>query len=153
MKVYRLSRSKYAKDLSGKGAEQHGGRWNSTGTALLYTAQSRALCVLELAVHIPLGNLPIGYRLIEIEFPQSSVKILLPNELPANWSRLPHSAATQKIGDAFANQGTHLALKVPSAVVKGDFNYLIKPKHPLAHSISILSIETFEFDTRLGKSK
>ena len=67
MIVFRLSSSKYAKDLSGKGAEKSGGRWNSKGIALVYTGQSRALCTAEIAVHTPLGNIPLGYEIISIE--------------------------------------------------------------------------------------
>ena len=38
MKLYRLTKAVYSNDLSGKGAEIAGGRWNSKGIALLYTA-------------------------------------------------------------------------------------------------------------------
>jgi RES domain-containing protein len=42
-------------------------------------------------------------------------------------------------------------LKVPSAVVKGDFNYLINPFHPDATKISVSSQEDFPFDKRIFK--
>ena len=40
MIVFRLSKAQFANDLSGKGAELVGGRWNSRGNAMLYTSQS-----------------------------------------------------------------------------------------------------------------
>lgn len=80
MIVYRLSKEIYANDLSGKGAEIAGGRWNSKGSAALYTAQSIALCVTEIAVHIPLGILPRDYRLIHIEIPDTD--FFEPKRLP-----------------------------------------------------------------------
>jgi RES domain-containing protein len=58
MKVYRQSKAKFSNDLSGKGAVQSGGRWNSKGVAVAYASGSRALCTTEIAVHIPLGNIP-----------------------------------------------------------------------------------------------
>ncbi|RYX85780.1 RES domain-containing protein, partial [bacterium] len=61
MKLFRLTKFKCSRDLSGKGAEIAGGRWNSKGTAMLYTAQSIALATTEIAVHVPLGILPKGY--------------------------------------------------------------------------------------------
>ena len=61
MIVYRLCKSIYKKDLSGKGAEIAGGRWNSKGYAILYTSESRSLCTAEIAVHTPLGNVPADY--------------------------------------------------------------------------------------------
>nr|WP_255897437.1 RES family NAD+ phosphorylase [Rufibacter sediminis] len=69
MIAYRLSKGLYKNDLSGRGAEIAGGRWNSKGTALLYTCESRALCTTEIAVHTPLGIVPVDYWLITLEIP------------------------------------------------------------------------------------
>ena len=73
MIVFRLSKSRFSKDLSGRGAELAGGRWNSKGLPMLYTSSSRALCTAEIAVHSPLGIVPMDYEIIEIEIPDSSV--------------------------------------------------------------------------------
>ncbi|MGB3529846.1 MAG: RES family NAD+ phosphorylase, partial [Saprospiraceae bacterium] len=81
MIVFRLSKSIYAHDLTGKGAEKSGGRWNSKGTALLYCSESRALCTAEIAVHTPLGNVPLDYELISVELPDHSL-ITLSSALP-----------------------------------------------------------------------
>lgn len=152
MKVFRLSHHKYSKDLSGKGAEKTGGRWNSKGNALIYTSESRALCTTEIAVHTPLGNLPVGYELITIEIPASvNIHELAFSKLPADWKSHPHSHSTQIIGDKFIKDGKYLVMKVPSAVVKGDFNFIINPFHPSIRKIKITSIESFEFDMRLFK--
>ncbi|MFT3920211.1 RES family NAD+ phosphorylase [Cloacibacterium sp.] len=70
MIVFRLSKEQFAQDLSGKGAELVGGRWNSRGNAMLYMSQSIALCVTEIAVHVPLGILPKDYQLVQIEIPR-----------------------------------------------------------------------------------
>jgi RES domain-containing protein len=149
MTVYRLSKGKYHSDLSGKGAELFGGRWNSKGVAMLYTSESRALAFAEVAMHIPLGIVPKDYFLIAISIPASAkVLQLTEQELPADWRSNPHSHSTQNIGDQFIAQARHLVLKVPSAVVPGDFNYLINPRHPQATGITIKSIEPFEFDSR-----
>lgn len=150
MIVYRLCRKKHEKDLSGKGAKIAGGRWNSKGTSILYTSQSRSLCSVEIAVHVPLGTLPRNYKMLTIEFPDSAkVKSLSQKELPSDWNENPHPDSTQVIGDNFVDANKNLVLSVPSAVVQGDFNYLLNPNHPDFRTVKIINTEPFEFDSRL----
>jgi RES domain-containing protein len=151
MIVFRLSKSKYAEDLSGKGAEIAGGRWNSKGKKVLYTSQSIALCTTEIAVHTPLGNIPTDYNLTTIEIPDVPINEYLSGKLPKDWKSFPHSKSSQKIGDLFLTEGKFLVLKVPSAVVQGEFNYLLNPEHEFFHKIKILRVEEFSFDKRLFK--
>ena len=73
MIVYRLAKSKFAKDLSGRGAEIAGGRWNSKGVRMVYASASRALCTTEIAVHTPLGNVPTDYQIISIIIPSGKM--------------------------------------------------------------------------------
>lgn len=147
MIVYRLSKEVYANDLSGKGAEIAGGRWNSKGSAALYTAQSIALCVTEIAVHIPLGILPKDYRLTHIEIPDTD--FFEPKRLPKDWNTFPHPDSTQKIGDRFLKENKFLFMKVHSAAVQGESNYIINPKHIDFSDVKIKKIEKFTFDDRL----
>jgi len=150
MIVFRLSKSKFANDLSGKGAERSGGRWNSKGTALVYTSASRALCTAEIAVHTPLGNLPLDYKLISIEIPDEiRIQELAVDDLPADWKSIPHAHSSQKTGDRFVSEGIFAVLKVPSVVVQDEFNYLINPAHQDSRKIIIKAIESFNFDERL----
>jgi len=150
MIVFRLSKAKFANDLSGKGAEKSGGRWNSKGTALVYTSASRALCTTEIAVHTPLGNLPVDYQLISIEIPDEiNIQELAVEVLPADWKSIPPVNGSRKTGDKFVSDGISAVLKVPSVVVQDEFNYLINPAHAESRKITIKSIESFNFDERL----
>lgn len=150
MIVFRLSKRKYAYDLSGKGAELAGGRWNSKGNAVLYTSQSRALCTAEISVHTPLGNIPRDYELVEILIPAGAkLKEIDASELPTDWKSIPHSHTTQELGNDFILENKYLVVKVPSVIVPGEFNYLINPAHRLFNQLEIVSVEPFEFDQRL----
>ena len=150
MIVYRLSKRVFATDLSGSGARIAGGRWNSQGVALLYTSDSRALCTAEIAVHTGLGLLPADYQLITLDIPDSaSLSEIDPEKLPKAWRSFPYAPFTRIIGDQFVKENRHLVLKVPSAVVPGDFNYLVNPAHPLINQVKIVKIEKFEFDERM----
>jgi RES domain-containing protein len=152
MRTYRLAKQNYAVDLSGKGAELTGGRWNSKGISVIYTSQSRALCLAEIAVHVPVGIVPMNYYLTEIEIPDEiEFYSISEKNLPPYWNSFPHSQFTQEIGDGFIKTNQFLVLKVPSAVVQGDFNFLINPKHPDFGLIKVIQTEPFNFDKRLFK--
>lgn len=149
MRVYRLSKNKYANDLTGKGAELTGGRWNKIGTKILYTSDSRALCTAEIAVHTPIGIMPTDYYIITIEIPDTvDICKLDKTTLHRDWKSFPHSNKTQEIGEDFVSKKEFLALKVPSAVVQGDYNYLINPMHKDFDKVKIVDKKVFAFDER-----
>ncbi len=150
MIVFRLSKGRYAYDLSGRGAELAGGRWNSKGIPIVYTSESIALCTVEVAVHMPLGIVPIDYQLISIKIPASiSIQEIKEESLLQDWKSFPHTNSTQEIGDHFVIAGKAAVLKVPSATVQGNCNYLLNPRHRDFQKISIVNVEPFEFDKRL----
>jgi RES domain-containing protein len=150
MIVYRLCKAGYATVLSGEGARRTGGRWNSKGIPMIYTSESRSLCTAEMAVHLPLGILPAGFVMMSIEIPgQIPIIELEPAELPETWKSFPHHPVTQGKGDEFIRKAKFAVMKVPSAVVPGDHNYLLNPDHKLFNEPRILKTEPFDFDQRL----
>lgn len=150
MEVFRLSRDRYARTLSGEGAARTGGRWNSPGVEMVYTAMNRSLAMAEVAVHLSLAMLPEDYRMITIDIPDLvSRHQLASNRLPSDWKAFPHPAATRAIGDRFIAEGKHCILIVPSAITQGDFNYLLNPRHPDFKKIRIRKVEAFPFDRRM----
>ena len=94
MIVFRQSKKQYCTHLSGTGASLAGGRWNSKGTALLYTAESRDLCMAEVAVHLPVGIVLKYYFLVTLEIPEDQTETVGENSLPPDWHTFPHLAAT-----------------------------------------------------------
>lgn len=151
MILYRLSKSPFHQDISGKGAELFGARWNSKGTAMLYTGQSRALAFAELSMHIPVGIVPKDYFLVTLEVSDEAPMLTLEiSDLPADWRSYPHPHDTQLLGDTFIRQREHLILRVPPAVVPGDFNFLLNPAHPAMQQVRIIDTEPFEFDSRFA---
>jgi RES domain-containing protein len=150
MEVFRLARKKYPIALSGKGASIAGARWNSKGTEIIYTAQSRALAMAEVAVHLSMATLPSDFVMMTVEFPEEiSIEILDIKKLQKGWNVFPHSFTTQILGDDFIKRNEACVLKVPSAVVKGDFNYLLNPYHKDFSKISIIDQTDFPFDKRI----
>ncbi len=151
--LYRISRTKYAKDLSGEGARLAGGRWNHKGTPMIYTAESRSLAALEALVHISQADFLIKRKIVLIEIPGTIVpQTIDKSDLPKNWRAYPPSFTLADIGTQWALSMKNLLLQVPSAVVPDEFNILINPAHPDMKYVTVTKIEDFEFDKRLGPS-
>lgn len=143
MKLYRLSRRKYAKPLNGRGASlSMYNRWNSKGTEIIYTSENKALTILEVLVHMNENQIPNDYVMVTIDSPDSSVQTISTNQEIT----LDHS---QDTGDKFVNENKYLLLRVPSIVVPGEYNVLINPFHPNFEYVTIEKMEAFEFDWRL----
>ena len=157
MKVYRVEREKYLETtLSGVGAAMSKGyRWNSINTKLVYTAESRALAMLEVSVHLDLSeDLPIDRYYVEIEIPNDIIILEVAIEdLPQDWDAKPPTFTTQTIGDDFVFQNDAAILKVPSSIVPQEFNYLINPTHIDAARIKVSSKSPMKFDIRFKSNQ
>ncbi|MET7001297.1 RES family NAD+ phosphorylase [Chitinophaga defluvii] len=150
MEVYRISKCAYITDMNGTGARLYGGRWNSPGHAIVYTAGSRALSALEVLVHIPLKNIVLDFCIATIHIPDDiHIKTMLRKELPSGWQSLAPFPALQQVGDEWITSAAQAVLKIPSVVIAEEFNYLINPLHPDAARIVITHSQPFYFDQRL----
>lgn len=150
MKVYRISKCQYIDDLSGTGAALYGGRWHSKGNYLVYTAATPSLALLESVVHI--SNIQVtGYCMICIDIPGDSLEEKKIEDLPANWFINPAPDALQKVGNSFISDNQFLALKLPSAIMPEESNYLLNPHHDLFKKVKVLYKRTVPIDDRLIK--
>jgi RES domain-containing protein len=148
MRVWRIARGCYA-PLDGEGARLNGGRWNSAGRPVVYTAQTAALAVLEVLVWTDPEDIPDDLRLFEIELPDdAAIDALETAVLPVNWTE-PGSPDCAAAGDAWLGAAASLALTVPSAVLPEERNLLINPRHPDAARVRIAESRPFAFDLRL----
>jgi RES domain-containing protein len=151
MIVYRINNCKYINDLSGKGAALNGGRWNNKDTYIVYTAESRALALLEAVVHI--GKVPPGgYCMATIEIPDNSIESFPLEKLPGDWQTNPPPDYLKAIGDYFIKTKKHLALAIPSALMMEEHNYLLNPAHPDFKKVKIISERPISMDERLYPS-
>lgn len=149
--VYRIFKTKHRAGWSdGEGSFRFGGRWNSPGTRVLYTASSLSLATLELFVHLNSEALLAAYSFASIAIGEAAVeRVEELAELPANWEVLPPPEDTQRIGDEWVASGTGLVLSVPSAVLPVERNYLINVGHPDFSKLGRSRPEPFVIDHRL----
>ena len=154
MRVFRIVREKYIDSaLSGRGAQRSNGfRWNSLGTAMVYTAESRSLAVLEVAVHLDLSeDLPTDRFLVGIEIPDDlEVLTLQKSDLPEGWDSKPPEQRTQQMGDSFIQGNLSAVLRVPSSIIQDEYNYLLNPLHKDFSRINSEVPVHFGFDKRLS---
>jgi RES domain-containing protein len=148
MQVWRITAARFADHaLSGFGAAQAGGRWNPRGTALAYTADSAALAMLEMLVHVDRVDVPAGLRLLAYDLPDDTIADL--EALPPGWQALPYTPAVQAAGERWVRAGRSLALRVPSAVARGHVNILLNPAHARFAEVRRVRNDPLAFDARL----
>ena len=150
VQAFRIVKEKWAGEaLSGEGARLAGGRFNSVGSAVVYASASLALAELEILVNLPTDRLLGSYVAFEIRFPEEAVDVLDADDLPGDWRRDPAPRDTKVFGDAWTRSKRSLALRVPSAVVPSEHNYLLDPAHPDAEKIDVQGPFGPEIDPRL----
>ncbi|RMA57887.1 RES family NAD+ phosphorylase [Ulvibacter antarcticus] len=148
MKLYRATKNKFIKDLSGEGARLFGGRWNKPGDAMLYFSEHLSLCILEILVHMDFKYLDSDYSFLEVSVPDDAVTIFNPERSIKTWNAVPFTANTQVHGSKWLTSESSLGLSVPSAVLKQERNILINPNHTLFSELKIVTSSSLKFDSR-----
>lgn len=152
MRLYRFCRRRHANDLSGIGAKLVGGRWNSSGVAMVYTSENRSLALSEYWTHVHPSNLPTNVCVVEIEVPDTARIMSIPvSGLPENWRAGPPMISLQQTGDQWALNRQSLILKVPSAVMPLESNYILNPDHQDMTKAFIVSITDYVWDRRMKR--
>lgn len=150
MKFWQICRKRYAADAaSGEGARLYGGRWNSRGVRMVYASTSLALAAVETFVHLEPNLQPTDLVSVEGRIPaELKIERLDLRVLPAHWHRASDESLC-RFGDQWVSRGQTVALLVPSAAIRGDWNVLLNPLHPDFAKIRFEAPQAFEFDARL----
>ena len=144
-----------AHDLSGKGAEKSGGRWNRPGMPAVYCATNISLACLETIVHLGAGGLPLNRTLVRIDVPDAlwaARSRRTVGDLSIGWDAVPESKASLDIGDAWLKGLASALLEVPSAIVSEEPIVLINPRHPDAPQVTALKVRRWSYDGRLRRA-
>jgi RES domain-containing protein len=142
-----------AEDLSGRGAETTGGRWNKKGTPMLYASSSRALACLETLVHLAGGDpLPLNRYLVELTVPDGlwKTRAVFDPTAHVGWDAEPAGKISIDWGDEWARSGASLLAEVPSVVVPEETNIIVNPAHVDISRIAIKKRRRWTYDIRLG---
>jgi RES domain-containing protein len=130
-----------------------GGRWHLQGTRVLYTSASASLAKLEVLANSPV--LPKNRSLIVLMVPDNaSILFVEAHQLPTNWYEYPYPAQLPMIAKDWIDAGKYWIMRVPSAQLHSEYNYLLNPLHEEHTSIVIHSVQAHPFDPRLkGETK
>ena len=151
MRVWRICRKAHAADpLDGRGGLYAPGRWHPRGIRIVYASATLSLAALELLVHLDRDLLPSDLVQIEIDLPDDlPMEQIKAGRLPSGWRRYPAPAKLQRIGAAFIARGKTAVLRVPSAVIPEESNYLLNPAHDGIKRIKVIGRRRFVLDPRL----
>lgn len=148
--AWRIVKTRFAtRAFDGEGARLYGGRWNSVGVRVVYTAGSVSLAVLEMLVHLENADVLPAYSLCAVHIDEVLMTSLDRLRLPANWRDSPSPPELLTLGDAWIVSRFSVVLEVPSAVVESESNYLINPEHPDFKMLVMDPPQPFTFDPRL----
>ncbi|QIQ21771.1 RES family NAD+ phosphorylase [Zophobihabitans entericus] len=153
MKLYRIVKTEHiASAWSGYGAQQFGGRWNHPGRAMVYTASSISLAMLEILVHLQKSQFMSSYSLLSIEIPDKKLLNLDSDKLSRKWNTYPALDETMDVGDKWLEEGKSVGLIVPSVIIPLEKNVVLNPAHPdFSGYIKEQTIQLVSFDSRLIK--
>jgi RES domain-containing protein len=155
LRVYRLGKLRHADEhFSGVGGLYASGRWTARGRAVVYTSESISLAVLEFTLNYRRrGWVPasvLAYAEIPDDLPIETVQS---PDLPRNWHAAAPPEALQRVGQDWLDRAAAAILKVPSAVVVQEWNYLLNPRHPDFDKILFSKPQPYTFDRRLTRSR
>jgi RES domain-containing protein len=151
MELYRIASKKHRTgDLSGRGAYNEGGRWNSPGVYALYTSQNRSLAALEILVHVEETELPPNMFIMTINVDDNApIYEVQDAELPAGW-RIAENLALKSLGDKIFRKNAHIGIKARSAVMPEEYNYILNPQYPGYNDLArVVNIAEYIIDVRL----
>jgi RES domain-containing protein len=150
LNAWRIVKTKYLEGaFDGEGARLYGGRWNSPGNRVVYTAEHASLAVLEVLVHLESSTPLPGYSLVQVAFEESLIEELEVEELPPNWRASPPPVEVQSIGNQWIEEERSAVFKVLSAILPIEAVYLFNPQHPDFDKFTISTPIPFSFDKRL----
>ena len=160
MRLWRIEKSPFAKEVrSGNGARIYGGRWNSPGRPAVYCAGSLSLAMLEVLAHVSTEEDTGEKRVFFIvEIDDKWIEEIAPTDLPRKWRSALNVGPCRRQGDAWLGRGHSVALRVPSALVAGEFNCILNPAHAHYQKAAIWSAgKSLRVDSRrfqgLGKAE
>jgi RES domain-containing protein len=144
-----VKRQHAATAFTGDGSKIAGGRWSPSGVPMVYLSETTALAMLEVLVNTQSKALLANHVYFDVTFSETLVELMDIASLPADWRHSPPPDSLAVIGQLWVQRASSAVLRVPSAIVPHEWNYLLNPEHPDFMKIQIGPMQQIEFDPRL----
>lgn len=155
IEAWRIVKKKYDKKdkaFNGVGTAESGDRWNHIDIPVVYTSSHLSLSALEKFVNMGREGQYISYVYFRLEIPDDIIEAVELSSLPSDWRSVPAKDSTKDFGTKWVKEGHSAVLRVPSAVVPIEYNFVLNPHHPdLKNSIKIDDPKPFSYDHRMWK--
>ncbi len=151
MTVYRITRNKHLKDdLKGIGASIAPGRWNTKGVFCIYTAETRALALVEHMANVTRESYIYSkFTMRTLFIPDESILKIEVGSLAPDWRDKPPPVSTRNFGTALLRNKQKLAYALPSSIIPQELIVVIDPLHPDIKKLKVVNDELLDFDFRL----
>ena len=127
--------------LSGEGAHEWGGRFNSPGVRAVYCESMLSLAALEILVHAPRVAILPEYRFLEVQVPDRAIEHIADEDIAED---------TSVLGDELLGADGIFGFSVASFVIPQERNVVLNPDHPdFASLVTHGDVEPFMLDERL----
>jgi RES domain-containing protein len=153
--VFRLGKHAHRAQLfGGQGGLYASGRWTPRGQPIVYTSATISLAVLEYTVNYRRRGWVPATVLGRTSIPAGvTVETVSIEELPPRWFAADPPPQLQKIGGQWLERGGSAVLRVPSAIVTEEYNYLLNPLHADFGKLRFSVPQPFSFDRRVARSR
>jgi RES domain-containing protein len=154
VRVYRLTQqSDPIEAFGGMRSAQSPGRWNVASRAVVYTAASLSLAVLEVVVQ---SSAPVSADRVFycVDVDDGLLERLDIRHLGSDWRTLAGRDGCRQLGEAWRARGAGVGLIVPSAVVPeayddGEVNIVLNPHHAAFGRVKVNALVRLDIDRRL----
>jgi RES domain-containing protein len=147
MLVYRITPKIFSTSLFAPGIA---GRWNGAGRKVIYAAESIPLAFMENMIRRKGLGFNKDYAIMIIEVPDTlEITVVEHSTLASGWRDFADYSICQAVGNDWYDKGLTPVLKVPSAILTTNSNYVLNCLHPDFKSVKLIDTSDLIPDDRI----
>jgi RES domain-containing protein len=134
--------------FSGNGSLVCPGRWHYKGMRVVYASNSISLAEKEKITNLEVEKIPDFFYVFEVKIPVACIDEIDSRNLPIGWNEKPGDETTANLGAAWYDRNEKAVLRVPSALLPMECNYVLHPNQKGFSKLIIHRIYKLKTDFR-----